>query len=114
MILAEKSQLCRNMKVTVATLSDTVFTLEVAADMEVENFKALCEVESGIPAAEMVLLFNGQVQHLNSPIASFNTSEMVLLHLEINDRCNTLSFSQWWGTKKVWLRLGWGTETWSC
>ena len=49
------------MKVTVATLSDTVFTLEVASDMEVENFKALCEVESGIPAAEMVLLFNGQV-----------------------------------------------------
>jgi len=48
------------MKVTVATLSDTVFTLEVASDMEVENFKALCEVESGIPAAEMVLLFNGQ------------------------------------------------------
>ena len=27
------------MKVTVATLSDTVFTLDVAADMEVENFK---------------------------------------------------------------------------
>ena len=52
------------MKVTVATLSDTVFTLEVASDMEVENFKALCEVESGIPAAEMALLFNGQVQHL--------------------------------------------------
>ena len=51
------------MKVTVATLSDTVFTLEVASDMEVENFKALCEVESGIPASEMVLLFNGQVQH---------------------------------------------------
>ena len=72
------------MKVTIATLSDTVFTLEVASDMEVEhfkafwflaveigigyiswsqveNFKALCEVESGIPAAEMVLLFNGQV-----------------------------------------------------
>jgi len=48
------------MKVTVATLSDTVFTLEVASDMEVENFKALCEVESGIPAAEMLLLFNGQ------------------------------------------------------
>ena len=49
------------MKVTVATLSDTVFTLEVASDMEVENFKALCEVESGIPSSEMLLLFNGQV-----------------------------------------------------
>ena len=29
----------QSMKVTVATLSDTVFTLDVAADMEVENFK---------------------------------------------------------------------------
>ena len=28
------------MKVTIATLSDTVFTLEVASDMEVEHFKA--------------------------------------------------------------------------
>lgn len=48
------------MKVTVATLSDTVFTLEVAVDMEVENFKALCEVESGVPTAEILLLYNGQ------------------------------------------------------
>ena len=28
-----------SMKVTVATMSDTVFTLEVTSDMEVENFK---------------------------------------------------------------------------
>jgi len=48
------------MKVTVATLSDAVFTLEVAPDMEVENFKALCEVESGVPTAEILLLYNGQ------------------------------------------------------
>ena len=82
------------MKVTVATLSDTVFTLEVASDMEVENFKALCEVESGIPAAEMVLLFNGQVQHL-----------------EWIHSCNTF-FSRCWGIRKVCLRLVWGMETW--
>lgn len=56
------------MKVTVATLSDTVFTLEVASDMEVENFKALCEVESGIPASEMLLLFNGQVPLLTKEL----------------------------------------------
>ena len=31
--------LVADMKVTVATLSDTVFTLEVSPDMEVENFK---------------------------------------------------------------------------
>jgi hypothetical protein len=28
-----------NMKVTVATLSDTVFTLDVSDDLEIENFK---------------------------------------------------------------------------
>ena len=27
------------MKVTVATLSDTVFTLDVSEDLEIENFK---------------------------------------------------------------------------
>lgn len=44
---------------TVATLSDTVFTLDVSEDLEIENFKAFCEVESGIPSAEIGLLYNG-------------------------------------------------------
>lgn len=44
---------------TVATLSDTVFTLDVSDDLEIENFKAFCEVESGIPSSEIALLFNG-------------------------------------------------------
>jgi len=47
------------MKVTVATLSDTVFNLDVSEDLEIENFKAFCEVESGIPSSEIGLLFNG-------------------------------------------------------
>lgn len=47
------------MKVTVTTLSDQVFTLEVSEDLELENFKAFCEVESGIPSLEMGLLYNG-------------------------------------------------------
>lgn len=48
------------MKITVATLSDVIFTLDVANDLELENFKAFCEVESGIAATELILLFNGQ------------------------------------------------------
>ena len=59
---------------TVATLSDTVFTRDVSEDLEIENFKAglfvlnqfnqyefqaFCEVESGIPSAEIGLLYNG-------------------------------------------------------
>jgi DNA damage-inducible protein 1 len=30
-------------------------------DLELENFKAFCEVESGIPAAEISLVYNGQI-----------------------------------------------------
>lgn len=47
------------MKITVTTFSDKIFTLDVSEDLEIENFKALCEVESGIPWGEMNLLFNG-------------------------------------------------------
>ena len=49
-----------SMCLTLTTLSDDVYQIEVSADLELENFKALCEVESGIPAAEMSLLHNGR------------------------------------------------------
>lgn len=65
------------MKVTVATENDT-FTLDVPEDLELENFKAFCEVESvsvnfikfeinidhfhwllkGLPASQTVIVFN--------------------------------------------------------
>ena len=48
------------MRLTLTTLSDAVYQLEVSSDLELENFKALCEVESGIPAAEISLLHNGR------------------------------------------------------
>lgn len=48
------------MRVTVTTPADYTFPLEVSDDMELENFKALCEIESGFPAAEIVISFNGQ------------------------------------------------------
>jgi len=47
------------MKVTVTSLDDTIFTLEVNEDLELENFKAFCEVESGLPAAEILIALNG-------------------------------------------------------
>jgi DNA damage-inducible protein 1 len=49
------------MRITVTTLSDDIFNLDVSEDLELENFKAFCEVESGIPAAEISLVYNGQV-----------------------------------------------------
>merc|ERR1711963_151089 len=49
------------MQVTVTTLRGDVFSLEVPEDLELENFKAFCEAESGVPSKEMVIMFNGAV-----------------------------------------------------
>ncbi|XP_076300302.1 DNA damage inducible 1 homolog rngo [Lasioglossum baleicum] len=47
------------MKVTVTTLSDDIFVLDVSEELELENFKAFCEIEIGVPAHEIVIAFNG-------------------------------------------------------
>lgn len=47
------------MKVTVTTLNDEIFVLDVSEDLELENFKAFCEIESGFPAKDITLNFNG-------------------------------------------------------
>lgn len=54
------------MRITVTTLSDEIFNLDVSEDLELENFKAFCEVESGIPASEISLVFNGKILEDNS------------------------------------------------
>lgn len=48
------------MKVTVTTLNDEIFVLDVSEDLELENFKAFCEIESGFPATDITLTFNGK------------------------------------------------------
>lgn len=48
------------MKITVTTVSDYVFELDVSEELELENFKAFCEVESGFPSTEIVIVFKGQ------------------------------------------------------
>lgn len=48
------------MKVTVSTLNDEIFVLDVSEDLELENFKAFCEIESGFPASRITLTFNGK------------------------------------------------------
>lgn len=47
------------MKITVTTLNDEIFVLDVSEDLELENFKAFCEIESGFPASDITLNFNG-------------------------------------------------------
>ncbi|KAJ1528524.1 hypothetical protein ONE63_006930 [Megalurothrips usitatus] len=48
------------MKVTLTTLSDDLYVLDVSEDLELENFKAFCEVETGFPAPEISIAFNGR------------------------------------------------------
>ena len=55
----KSSRLAMHITVTSAT-GDTVFPLEIPSDLGVADFKAFCEAQSDIPAAEMVLLFNGK------------------------------------------------------
>lgn len=50
----------RTMKITVTTVTDYVFELDVSEELELENFKAFCEVESGFPSTEIVIMFKGQ------------------------------------------------------
>jgi len=48
------------MKVTVTTLSDEIFSLDVSEDLELENFKAFCEIETGVTARELMVLHEGR------------------------------------------------------
>lgn len=62
------------MKITVTTLTELTFQLEVPDDLELENFKAFCEIESGIPGERkkfILLLFT---------IILFFGDEIISLH----------------------------------
>lgn len=49
------------MIVSITTLNDDFFNLDVAEDIEIENICALCEFETGVPAAEIVLMRDGKL-----------------------------------------------------
>lgn len=48
------------MQLTITTLDDSIITLEVNEDLEIENLKAQCEFELGIPSADIGLTWNGR------------------------------------------------------
>ncbi|XP_056634596.1 protein DDI1 homolog 2-like [Diorhabda sublineata] len=48
------------MKIKVTTMTDFTFDLDVSEDLELENFKALCEIESGFPASEIAIALKGR------------------------------------------------------
>ena len=46
------------MKITVTSINDIIFVLDVDNDMTLENFIALCAMNSNIPADEIMILYN--------------------------------------------------------
>nr|XP_024217715.1 protein DDI1 homolog 2 isoform X2 [Halyomorpha halys] len=48
------------MKVTVTTLADEIFVLDVSEDLELENFKIFCEIESGFTAGDILIVHEGK------------------------------------------------------
>lgn len=71
------------MKLTITTFRDDLFTLEVPADIEIENLKAYCEVESRIPASEISLLWNGNPLADNKKtVAQYGISDGDMLFLQ--------------------------------
>ncbi|CAG2190325.1 DDI1 [Mytilus edulis] len=73
------------MQITVTTLSDQIFTLDVSDDLELENFKALCEFEIGIPAREIGITWNGKpIQDDKRSLSSYGIKHGDMLLLQHN------------------------------
>lgn len=70
------------MQLTVTTLSDQIFTLEVGEDLDLASFKGLCELEVGVPAQQIAILWNGrplQDDRLTLKQYGINNGDMLLL-----------------------------------
>ena len=48
------------MRITITNEHGAMYNLEVSDDMDLGSFKALCEVETMIPSAQISLLFEGK------------------------------------------------------
>lgn len=46
------------MKVSATLEGDQIFTLDVSEDLELENLKALLEIESGVQSSQIVIFHN--------------------------------------------------------
>lgn len=84
------------MQITITTLSDQLVTIDVSEDLELENFKVLCEIETGVPALEMALFWNGRPLHdgkLTLRQYGLKNGEIVLIqHLQGQIRQGTACF----------------------
>lgn len=74
------------MKLTITTLADIVFTLEVNDEMELENFKALCSLESNISVESMTVFFNAQqLSDAKKTMAAYGIKDGDMLLLQDNN-----------------------------
>lgn len=94
------------MKVTVTTLNDELFVLDVSEDLELENFKAFCEIESGFPASDITLTFNGKpMMHDKKSLKELGVHDgdvIVLLHMvQSSSNLNMNDASQGSGNSKI-------------
>lgn len=69
------------MHLTVVTLDDRVVNIDVDADEVIENVKAICEAETGIPISQQRLLHNGQTLQDGTRLSAAGVSQGDLLML---------------------------------
>lgn len=70
------------MHLTITTLDDRIINIEVSEDLEIENLKAQCEFELGIPSANIQLTWNGRPLHddkLTIRAYGINNGDILLL-----------------------------------
>lgn len=64
------------MKVILTTLDGNIFPVEVSAEIELLNLKALCEQETRISADRMTLFYEGKpLTDVSKSLAAYNVKE---------------------------------------
>jgi len=64
------------MKITLTTEDGSFFSLDVSGDLELENFHALLEFESEIPAAQVIVSFEGrELKDLKKTLVDYGVKE---------------------------------------
>ena len=65
------------------TSNDNVFPLEVPPDLELRDFKAFCEAQSGIPSKEIIILFNGRnLEEENKSLDAYGIKDGDMVYLQ--------------------------------
>ena len=73
----------KKMKILLTTLDGNIFPVEVSADIEIINLKALCEQETRIPSTRMSLTHEGKtLSDNNKTLSGYNVKEDDILMVQ--------------------------------